>query len=127
MKAEDILSENKAIVRRFYEEVINKGDAAAMDQIMAINFVEHTASQELTGLEGFRQFLNMIAVAFPDIQGSIEDMLSEGDKGATRLLVRGTHQGTLMGNIPPTGKKAEWTGIDIFTSKVEKSSSVGVK
>ena len=120
MKAEDILSENKAIVRRFYEEVINKGDATVMDQIMASNFVEHNAPQENTGLEGFRQFLNMIATAFPDIQVSIEDMLAEGDKVATRVVVKGTHQGPLMGNIPPTGKKAAWTGIDIFTIKDRK-------
>jgi predicted ester cyclase len=46
--------------------------------------------------------------AFPDLQGTVEDVVGEGDKVASRLRWRGTHQGELMG-IPPSGKQVDFT------------------
>lgn len=78
-------------------------------------FVDHNATPNLPkGIEGFKQFLAMVATAFPDIRVKVEDMLADENKVVVRLHVSGTQTGVLMGNIPPSGKYATWTGIDIL-------------
>jgi len=54
----------------------------------------------------------MYLTAFPDLHFTVEDFIAEGDKVVARLTVRGTQQGIFMG-IPPTGKHATVTAIDI--------------
>lgn len=105
----------KELAKQFYEDVINRGDEVVMKMIVAENFIDHYASPNLPkGVEGFKEFLKMIATAFPDIQVKVEDMIAEGDKIVVRLTIEGTHNGMLLGKIPPSGKKAVWTGIDIL-------------
>lgn len=55
----------------------------------------------------------MFRTAFPDLYGTIEDLIAEGDKVVTRITYRGTHQGEFMG-IPPTGRPVTmtFTGIN---------------
>lgn len=106
-------TENKAVVQRFYHEVVNHGNIALADKLMAYDFVEH-GNPAGSGIEGFRQFVTMLTTAFPDLQITIEDMIAEGDKVVARVTVRGTHEGTLMGSILPTGQEVTFTGIDIF-------------
>ena len=106
---------NKALVGRFFGEVVNKGNMELAEEVMAVDFVDHNASPEATpGLEGFKQFISMVGTAFPDISVKVEDMVAEENKVTARVTVSGTHKGTLMGSIPPTDKHATWTGIDIF-------------
>ena len=104
--------DNKALVRRFFEEVLNQRNMALIDETVSLAYIEHTPSGPVYGLEGFKQFVNMYFSAFPDVHYTIEDMVAEGDKVVTRWTGRGTHQGPLMG-IPPTGKQATVTGIAI--------------
>ncbi len=102
--------DNKALVRRFYEE-INQHTLAAVDQLCAPNFVLNGHTQ---GIEGFKQVLSTYFItAVPDIQMTIEDMIAEGEKVAARLTLRGTHAGDLWG-IPPTGKQATISSINIW-------------
>ncbi len=97
--------ENKAIIRRVWEEVFNKGGLAVADEIMAANYVYRgPGGQELKGPEGFKQLVTMFRTAFPDLHATVEDMFAEGDKVAHRATIRGTHKGDLMG-IAPTGKQ----------------------
>ena len=106
--------ENKALVRRLYEEIINRGNLAPVDELLAPDYKEGNA---LAGPQGFTQFISRIGAAFPDLHITIEDMIAEGDKVAARLTVTGTHDGPMsgpMGDVPPTGKRATWTGIDII-------------
>ena len=104
---------NKASVLRFYEEVFNKKNRAAIDEFIDPNQVDHAAPPGTpAGLKGVKQTLNMYLTAFPDLHFTVEDIISEGDKVVTRLTCRGTQQGTFMG-IPPTGKQATTTAIDI--------------
>ena len=110
-----MLAEHKTIVRRFFEEAINQGNMTVVDELIARNYIEHEGPVgQPSGIEGFKQFLAMVATAFPDLQVSIEDLIAEGDKVVARVTVRGTHKGTLMGDIAPTGKHVAWKGIDIF-------------
>ena len=104
---------NKASVRRFYDEVFNKKNRAAIDEFIDPNHVDHAAPPGTPGgLKGVKQTLNMYLTAFPDLHFTVEDIIAEGDKVVTRLTCRGTQQGEFMG-IPPTGKQAAVTAIDI--------------
>ena len=104
---------NKALVRHFFEEVLNQGKLALIDELHVPDFVYHNASRTIHGLESFKQYLSMLLTAFPDLHVTIEDMIGEGDRVVVRFTFRGTHQGDLRG-IPPTGKQVAVRGIDIL-------------
>jgi steroid delta-isomerase-like uncharacterized protein len=104
--------DNKALSRRYYEEVWNGGNTALLDEVMAENHVNHAPPAPVLGREAFKQYVAAYRAAFPDFHLTIEDQLAEGDKVVDRWVVRGTHQGSLMG-IPPTGKQATVTGMSI--------------
>lgn len=110
--------ENKAVERRFYEEVWGKMNLTIIDELVAPDVVDHNPSVpgQGPGREGFRQTIELIFSAFPDVQITIEDLIAEGDKVVVRWLARGTHQGEFMG-IPPTNKRAAAMGIDILLYK----------
>ena len=104
---------NKAIVRRYTEEVWNQGNLAVVDEIFAADFVGHQpGSPDIHGPESLKQFVAMRRTAWPDLKFTVEDQIAEGDKVATRWTWSGTHEGDLMG-IPPTGLQATATGIGI--------------
>ena len=108
--------ENKAIVRRSYEEIINTGDFDRAEEFFTPNFVEHEQVPGLEGspgLEGFKQSFSMLRRAFPDLRMDVQDMIAEGDKVVAHVSVHGTHQGEFMG-MPPTGNQIEITATDIF-------------
>lgn len=104
--------ENKALVRRAIEEVYNQGNLAIVDELVASDFVMHSASDEIHGPAGAKQFVTMLREAFPDLHVTIEDQIADGDKVVTRWSSEGTHLGEFQG-IPPTGKHGMMTGIDI--------------
>lgn len=108
------LEENQEIIRRLYEEVWSKGNLATADELVDINYVNHSyVPLPEPGLEGFKQSIIKFRTSFPDVYIVIEDMICEGDKVVTRATAHGTHRGTYIG-IPPTGKQATWTGINIW-------------
>jgi len=107
------IEENKALVRRFLEEM-NKKNLAVVDELYAANFVGHLAGMEdVRGPEGLKQLVTGFLTAFPDLHRVIEDLVAEGDKVVARLTVTGTHKGDFQG-IAPTGKQATVTVIVIF-------------
>jgi steroid delta-isomerase-like uncharacterized protein len=100
------MEENKAVVRRFAEEVWNQGNTAALDELVARDVARN--GQQL-GVEGMRGVVAMIHGGLPDFQEETVDLIAEGDKVVWRYVSRGTHRGTLMG-VPATGKRVEYTG-----------------
>jgi steroid delta-isomerase-like uncharacterized protein len=105
--------ENKAIVRRFVDEVQSKGNIDAIDELCSPEFINHSAPPGLpSNCEGIKQVTDMFRQAFPDSYFTVEDMVAEGDKVATRKTFHGTHQGEFMG-IPPTGQRVSIGLIDI--------------
>jgi steroid delta-isomerase-like uncharacterized protein len=106
--------ENKAITRRFLEEIFAGGNLELVDELFAPNFVLHDPSvpQEVRGIEAMKQYITMYRTAYPDTHFTIEDQIAEGDRMVTRWTGQGTHQGELMG-IPPTGTGVTVTGIEI--------------
>jgi steroid delta-isomerase-like uncharacterized protein len=104
---------NKAIVRRFVDEVQSAGNIDAIDELCSSGFVNHSAPPGVpSNCEGVKQVTAMFRQAFPDSYFTVEDMIAEGDKVATRKTFHGSHQGEFMG-IPPTGQQVSIGLIDI--------------
>ena len=105
--------ENKALVRRVVDEVQCKGNIDAIDELCSPEFVNHSAPPGVpSNCEGVKQVTAMFCQAFPDSYFTVEDMVAEGDKVATRKTFHGTHQGEVMG-ILPTGQQVSIGPIDI--------------
>ena len=82
--------DNKTFMRRFYEEVMNQKNLAAIDDFLAPTFVNHSALQLGMlggGIEEVKQYVSMILTTFPDLHYTVEDMIAEGDKVVARLTV----------------------------------------
>ncbi len=104
---------NKAVYRRFCDEVLNGRRLAVLDEIMAPDIVDHSAVPgQAPGIEGVRSTVGMYLSGFPDLRVTVEQQIAEGDLVATRLSIRGTHSGMFMG-IPATGKVANVTGVSV--------------
>lgn len=110
-----MLEENKALSRRWFEDMLNQGKMEAADEIFADNYFDHDPNNPFAagGREGMKTFAAMYRSVFPDLHMKVEDVLAEGDKSLVRWTATGTQQGELMG-IPPTGKSVSITGMDIF-------------
>jgi predicted ester cyclase len=105
--------QNKAIVRRLFEEPW-KGNLEVVDELIASEYVGHDPAnpEPLRGPEGVKEFISTYRAAFPDSRITVEQQLAEGDLVATRWSGGGTHEGELMG-IQPTGKQVTISGLTI--------------
>jgi steroid delta-isomerase-like uncharacterized protein len=105
--------ENKATVRRFVDEVQSGGNIDAIDELCSPEFVNHSAPPGVpSNCDGVKLVTAIFRQAFPDSYFTVEEMVAEGDKVATRKTFPGTHQGEFMG-IPPTGQQVSIGLIDI--------------
>jgi steroid delta-isomerase-like uncharacterized protein len=109
------VEENKALVLRFYEEVWNKGNVEVTSEIFAQDYVRHDLrpSQALPGPAGQAKVAADFRAAFPDLRMEVELILGEGDLVAARWTTEGTNSGP-WGGRPPTGKRAQFSGVNIF-------------
>jgi steroid delta-isomerase-like uncharacterized protein len=103
--------ENKAAVRRYFEEVINGKNLDLVQELGTPEEVDHPAGAQ--GLEEVKQFFAMLFGAFPDLRVEVHDVIGEGDLVAARVSYSGTHRGELLG-IPATGRHARTHGVDFF-------------
>lgn len=102
----------KQHVRRAVEEIWNRGNYAMLSDFVADDIVIHAPGEDILGPDGIRQFYGALRRAFPDLHFTIEDLLVDGDRVATRWTATGTHEGEFQG-IAPTGQSIRLTGIDI--------------
>jgi len=108
---------NKSLARRYFNEVFNKGDFKALDEICGPDFVFTLPTHEepFRGVEGYKGLVHMLRGCFPDIQFAVEDMLAEADKVMTRWTARGTHTGirfpTVLGEVPAAGNHFHIEGM----------------
>ena len=106
--------ENKAVVRRFFEELLSTDNFAFADELLSRDFRFYFAgSPDPMNLESYKEFLVARRAPFPDRLFVVEDMIAEGDKVSARFTMRGTHKGELWG-IAPSGRKVTITGIDMI-------------
>ena len=108
------IKENKVIVQRIFEEVINGRSLDVVEELFAPDYIFHgPGGQELHGPEGFKQIVSQPHAAFPDFHITVEDMIAEGDKVVCRFSTSGTQKGVL-GGIPPTNKLVRNRGMLIY-------------
>jgi steroid delta-isomerase-like uncharacterized protein len=106
--------ENKAIVRRFYEEVWNKRRVELVDELMSPSHAMHDNQLPDSGIgpEAYKRNVARYVTGFPDVRFTVEDMVAENDKVAVSWTISGTHKGEFRG-VSPTGKKVSIEGITI--------------
>ena len=106
--------QNKAIVRRVFEELRNQGNLSVADQLFTPNYTDHDSSSPDFGHgpESERKRVTLYRTAFPDMRLTIEDIIAEGETVMARWSCRGTHKGDLSG-IAPTGKQFNISGVSI--------------
>jgi len=107
--------ENKAIVRRLFDEVWNTGNVDKVEELYSPDFVaDYRPYAPLrTGLEGIKEMVHRAWTTFPDYHEELEELIAEGEKVVARFLITGTQQGQ-WGPIPPTEKKLRFEEIVIL-------------
>jgi predicted ester cyclase len=103
---------NKALVRRYFEDLFNGQNLAVCEEIIATDYLEHAVAPfgvsepgRVPGPAATRATVEWLLAQFPDLQMMIEAIVAEGDTVAVRVLSEGTHLGKLNGVMPPTGKR----------------------
>ena len=97
--------ENKALILRLVQEVYNDNDLDVLDELLAQDFVNHSAvSEHRHGIEGFKHVNKWVRAGFSYAHYEIEDMIAEADRVACRITLTGTHDGVFQGS-PPTGRR----------------------
>ena len=104
------LAANKALVTRFYTEVINGRDLEVVDQLLSDGFVHNG---ETRGRAGQRQAVAEFLDAFPDLRHEIELLVAEGDLVAAHQRWSGTQEGRIAG-LQPTGRRVEFTSTAVL-------------
>jgi len=106
--------ENKALIRRLFEEGINQNQPGVFDELIAPDFVIYDPPPGIPpDREGFRQLIETFRNSFPDLHLTFEAEFADGDYVMHRGYISGTHQGEWQG-IAPTGKQIKMKTLDIW-------------
>jgi predicted ester cyclase len=97
------VEENKATLRRTFDELLNKGNTSIIPELISTDYVHVAPLGEYKGLEGYKQWLTELRTAMPDLWAKIDEIVAEGDTVAARISLGGTFTGKL-GDYEPTGK-----------------------
>lgn len=105
--------QNKLVVRRYLEEVVNTGNVDNIAEFISPDYVEvYLNTRYAIGLEGARNHVLGVRQIYPYLQVTVEQQIAEREWVATRITAKGTQQGSWLG-IRPTGKVVEVTGINM--------------
>lgn len=108
-------AKNKEIVRKYFEEILNKKNLSVARDILTNNVV-YNGLQIINGINDFTQFIKALDNAFPDLYFTIgrkDDQIAEGNRVVTGWIMRGTHKNQFQG-IQSTNKRFTVSGIDVF-------------
>ena len=104
---------NKAVVRRYYEEVLNGRDPGVLDQLAVSDYDEHSPFPgQPNGIEGLKARAGALLAAFNPYVFTLHEVVAEGDTVVVRWNNTATHSGSFMG-IPPSGRVLTISGIDV--------------
>ncbi len=107
------MADNKDVIRRFIEGVLNAGRFEQMDELVLEDFVElDPLPGQSQGRTGLQEVIRQMRGAFPDMHWVIEEMIGEDDKVCTRFTWTGTQCGPFMG-LPATGRRVTVKGVVI--------------
>jgi len=102
---------NKALVRRLYDEGINRRDAIAAATFYAVDAKNHGRT---VGREGMRKVFEALFAAFPDFLYRIEEATADDERVVCKVTMTGTHRGEptlpeifsgMLKGVPPTGRR----------------------
>jgi steroid delta-isomerase-like uncharacterized protein len=113
MTEADTSAANKALVRRWFEEVWNRGREETIDELFAAHAIGYGLGDTDVPTHGpaeFKIFANNLRGAIPDIHMTIEDIMAEGDKVTVRIAVTGTHKGDQLG-VAASGRRIQIAGV----------------
>lgn len=106
--------ENAAIALRWTDDVINANNLTVLDVIAADDITHHAGTfPDRTGVDGVKEVLGALLTGFPDVEQTVEAVITQDDMVVTRWSATGTHQGEFQG-YAPSGKPVTWSGINIF-------------
>ncbi len=107
-------TDNKAIVRRLYDEVWNKRRLEVVDALISPSHAlnDPLASDSQVGPKMYKRRVVEFTNIFPDLHFTIEDMIAEKGKVVVSWIISGTHKSEFM-DIPATGRKVSIEGITI--------------
>lgn len=107
------IEQNKATVRRYYDEVFNQRKVDLVDELAVEDYVENNPFPGMgNGRNDLKARVQAILGAFNPMSFKVEELVAEGEKVVARWTQTATHSGSFMG-IPPTGKEVTVAGIDI--------------
>lgn len=104
---------NKAIVRRYIEQVLNSQRHDLIEEFLTETIELHGNGPTIVGLTAVQEWYANLAASFPDWHTTIDDLIAEGDRVVVRTTSKGTHQGEMQG-IPATGKPVTQNAIVIY-------------
>jgi steroid delta-isomerase-like uncharacterized protein len=107
------LDENRALVRRFIDEIFVQGRHESVDELLADDFVPHSWPSTGDGKGDLKRAMERVALGLANARFAIEDVIAEGDRVAVRVTAQATQVGTFMG-LPPSGKTYSIGEIHIF-------------
>ena len=104
--------ENSALLRRYYEEVLNLGKLEVIDEVIAPEYVSHhnDPAHLPPGPAGVKAFVSITRTGFPDLHLTVDQLFAQGDQVASMWTMEGTHTGDWFG-AAATGRRAKWSGI----------------
>lgn len=107
------LEDNKSIVRRYYEQVVNTGNVDLVESFVSPEYTEvDEGKRNAIGIEGAKAHIIGVRQTYPDLHITIEQQIAEGEWVVTCITARGTHKGSWLG-IKPTGKPVAFTGVNV--------------
>jgi steroid delta-isomerase-like uncharacterized protein len=105
---------SKQLMQRFVQ-FINTADEQLAKELIAPDAIFHVPGkpEPMHGHAGYLAIIGMMRTGFPDIQWTLEEMVTEDDKVAARFIMRGTHQGTFL-SIPATGRPISVPALNFY-------------
>jgi len=104
--------QNKALVRRHFEQIFNEKNLDACEELMADDYVEHAVAPfgqkepgRVNGPTAMRETAEWLITQFPDIHMEVEALVADGDLVVARVRSEGTNLGPLNGVMPATGRR----------------------
>lgn len=111
------IENNKKIARRFFDEVLNRGNLSLIDEFLTDDYVEH---EELPGVTrdriGLSKHILQLRNAFPDLNAEVQQVIAEDERVAVVVMLRGTHKGDFLGQ-KGTGRKLDLPYAEVLKFK----------
>ena len=116
----------QTLIERFYDDLWNRWDDAAVDDVLSDGFsFRGSLGNETRGRDEWRRYRDLIRAGSSDFHNDVQELVVDGDRAAARLLYSGTHVGAFAG-LPATGRRFTYAGAAFFTAADGRLASAWV-